>query len=138
MAGAVTASSPVATASTNPDGLTDAFEKLAGTEPELADTDADGLTDGSEIRHGLDPLTIETDPSMFGGQILAFITAATAVPVTAPVIDAAPTIDPHRTAQRFVDAALDQRGDAYQLGAEADLNNADPGAFDRSAPSGGP
>ena len=68
--------------------------------------------------------------SMFGGQTLATTTAATAVPVTAPVTDAAPTIDPHRTAQRFVDAALDQRGDAYRLGAEADLSNADPGAFE--------
>jgi hypothetical protein len=40
-------------------------------------------------------------------------------------------IDPHLTAQKLVDAALAQRGDAYEFGAEAD-GQSDPAAFDRS------
>jgi hypothetical protein len=44
------------------DGLTDAFEKLAGTDPTKADTDADGLSDGYEglVAH-TDPLAADTD-----------------------------------------------------------------------------
>jgi hypothetical protein len=44
------------------DGLTDAFEKLAGTNPNAADTDKDGLPDAFEaIRSHTDPLTADTD-----------------------------------------------------------------------------
>jgi cell wall-associated NlpC family hydrolase len=44
------------------DGLTDAFEKLAGTDPNKADSDADGLSDGYEafVSH-TDPLATDTD-----------------------------------------------------------------------------
>ena len=40
---------------TDHDGLTDAFEKLAGTNPVLADTDGDGLTDGFELMRAATP-----------------------------------------------------------------------------------
>ena len=40
----------------DPDGLTDAFEKLAGTDPGKADTDTDGVFDGVEVQFGADPL----------------------------------------------------------------------------------
>ena len=44
------------------DGLTDAFEKLAGTDPTKDDSDADGFTDGHEavVTH-TDPLAADTD-----------------------------------------------------------------------------
>ncbi len=44
------------------DGLTDAFEKLAGTDPGKADSDDDGLSDGHEavVTH-TDPLAADTD-----------------------------------------------------------------------------
>lgn len=44
------------------DGLTDAFELLAGTDPELTDTDDDGLDDAFEaLRSHTDPLSRDTD-----------------------------------------------------------------------------
>ena len=38
------------------DGLTDAEEKLYGTDPHNPDTDGDGYTDGAEIKAGYNPL----------------------------------------------------------------------------------
>jgi cell wall-associated NlpC family hydrolase len=73
----------------------------------------------------------EADPSMFGGQSLGTTTAATVAVSTAAAVDPTPLVDPHLTAQKLVDAALAQRGDAYEFGAEAD-GQADPTAFDRS------
>lgn len=47
---------------TDHDGLTDAFEKLAGTNPASADTDKDGLPDAFEaIKSHTDPLSADTD-----------------------------------------------------------------------------
>jgi hypothetical protein len=47
---------------TDHDGLTDAFEKLAGTNARLADTDRDGLSDTYEaISSHSDPLSGDTD-----------------------------------------------------------------------------
>ncbi len=47
---------------TDQDGLTDEFEKLAGTNPQLADTDGDGLADGYEaLKSRTDPLAADTD-----------------------------------------------------------------------------
>lgn len=47
---------------TDHDGLTDAFEKLAGTSSKLADTDGDGLDDGYEATTShTDPLSADTD-----------------------------------------------------------------------------
>ncbi len=47
---------PSTTADRDRDGLCDATEALAGTDPTLADTDGDGLTDAYERRVGYDPL----------------------------------------------------------------------------------
>ena len=53
---------PPTAVDTDSDGLTDDFEKLAGTNPLAADTDADGLTDGFEaLRSHTDPLAADTD-----------------------------------------------------------------------------
>ena len=59
--GTSSATTTVAKDSDN-DGLTDEFERLAGTDPNKADTDGDGLTDGYEamISH-TDPLSSDTD-----------------------------------------------------------------------------
>jgi cell wall-associated NlpC family hydrolase len=47
---------------TDNDGLTDEFERLAGTDPTKADTDGDGLTDGYEaVTSHTDPLSADTD-----------------------------------------------------------------------------
>ena len=44
------------------DGLTNAAEDEAGTDPNLADTDEDGLTDGEESAEiGTSPLSADTD-----------------------------------------------------------------------------
>ncbi len=44
------------TVDTDGDGLTDAEERLLGTNPALVDTDGDGFSDGEEVRNGFDPL----------------------------------------------------------------------------------
>ncbi|MGI5827170.1 MAG: hypothetical protein ACOX6C_01875 [Patescibacteria group bacterium] len=46
---------------TDNDGLTDAEERVAGTDPENADTDNDGLTDAEERVAGTDPENADTD-----------------------------------------------------------------------------
>ena len=43
------------------DGLTQAQEYAAGTDPRLADTDRDGLGDSEEIKAGTSPLSADTD-----------------------------------------------------------------------------
>jgi len=63
----------------------------------------------------------EADPSMFGTSAPVLPTAAAAAP-----------IDPQQAVQDFLGAALSQRGDLYEFGAEADLADANPTSFDRS------
>lgn len=49
------------------DGLLDAAEVEAGTDPLVADTDGDGLEDGAEVNtHGTNPLLADTDMDGFG------------------------------------------------------------------------
>ncbi|HEY7042778.1 MAG TPA: NlpC/P60 family protein, partial [Nocardioidaceae bacterium] len=53
---------PVAPTDSDHDGLTDAFEKLAGTDPHAADSDHDSLSDAQEaIGTHTDPLSRDTD-----------------------------------------------------------------------------
>ena len=54
---------PVTGGDTDADGLTDAFEKLIGTNARAADSDADGFTDAYEA------LVTRTDPLSAGNQI---------------------------------------------------------------------
>ncbi len=46
---------------TDNDGISDAQEKLLGTNPNKADTDGDGLPDGEEATAGTSPLLADTD-----------------------------------------------------------------------------
>ena len=57
---------PDATRDTDGDGLTDAFERLAGTDPTQVDTDHDGLDDAYEaLSSHTDPLSADTDHDGF-------------------------------------------------------------------------
>ena len=47
---------PVPTGDGDGDGVCDATEAMAGTDPDRGDTDGDGLTDLYELRSGTDPL----------------------------------------------------------------------------------
>ena len=49
---------------TDKDGLSDAFEKLIGTDPEMADTDEDGVRDGGEVFAGTNPLIAFDHPEL--------------------------------------------------------------------------
>jgi hypothetical protein len=68
--------------------LTDAFEKLAGTDPGKADTDGDGLSDGHEavVTH-TDPLAADTDDDGVGdAQEISLGTDAGRLPGVAGVV----------------------------------------------------
>ncbi len=53
---------PAANLDTDHDGLTDAYERLVGSSPDVADTDQDGLSDAYEHAvSGTDPLLADTD-----------------------------------------------------------------------------
>ena len=47
------------------DGLTDAEEGLAGTNPVQADSDGDGVNDGEELAHGTNPNKSDSDADGF-------------------------------------------------------------------------
>ena len=53
------------TRDTDSDGLTDAEESLAGTDPSNADSDGDGVSDGLELAHGTNPNNADTDTDGF-------------------------------------------------------------------------
>ena len=47
------------------DGLSDAEEGLAGTNPTKADSDGDGVNDGEELAHGTNPNKSDSDSDGF-------------------------------------------------------------------------
>ncbi|HVK30548.1 MAG TPA: PASTA domain-containing protein, partial [Nocardioides sp.] len=57
---------PVEPVDTDGDGLSDADEAAAGTDPSNPDSDADGISDGQEVADGTDPLNV-LDPGPGGG-----------------------------------------------------------------------
>ncbi len=57
----IAAGTDPASADSDGDGVSDGDEKAAGTDPLKADTDGDGLSDGEEKAAGTDPLKADTD-----------------------------------------------------------------------------
>lgn len=64
---------PATSVDTDGDGLSDADEAKAGTDPTKPDTDADGINDGEEIHtYKTDPLNLDTDGDTLydGGELI--------------------------------------------------------------------
>ena len=107
------------------DGLTDAFERLAGTDPELSDTDDDGLDDAFEaLRSGTDPLSPDTDED---GQSDAFEYAAGTDP--GEMVGVAGVIGQGRFAENARDGIKDADSDGLSDHAES-LLGLDPDEVD--------
>ena len=102
---------------TDADGLTDEFERFAGTDPTLTDTDTDGLTDTFElVTSGTDPLRADSDADGVGDAV-AYATGAvpgTASGGTTPVL-------PDTDADGLADAA-EQRAGLDPLTADTDAD----------------
>jgi hypothetical protein len=116
------------------DGLTNAAEDDAGTDPNLADTDEDGLTDGEEINEiGTSPLSADTDSDgVLDGDEVAQGTdpldGLTAVPTEeTPVTEEGPAAEP--TPASAVAAPGDSDGDGLEDAIEVELGT-DPVDFD--------
>jgi cell wall-associated NlpC family hydrolase len=139
------------------DGLPAMQEDLLGTDPNNSDSDGDGLGDFVEFLRGTDPLSPFSDgtgdtttdlddiapprpapPRPAPARVPASPSDAVPDPTDPGGSNGTPAIDPDvellglsaRTA--FIDAARAQIGDRYRFGAETDLNDPDPSAFDSS------
>ncbi|WP_111765065.1 transglycosylase family protein [Nakamurella deserti] len=95
------------------DGLTDEFERLAGTDPTSIDTDADSLTDAFElVTSGTDPLRADTDGD--------------AVPDAADWATSSPLVpDVHGPRPALADTDADGLADAAERAAGLDPLRAD-------------
>jgi hypothetical protein len=102
------------------DGLTNAAEAEAGTDPNLADTDEDGLTDGEETAEtGTSPLSADTDSDgVLDGDEVAQGTDPLDGTAAAP-IEETPAAAP--TPASAVEAPGDSDGDGLEDVIEAEL-----------------
>lgn len=72
----------------DPDGLDNAAEFAAGTDPNNPDTDGDGLIDGDEATNGANPLLADTDgDGFFDGYEVSVASTDPSDPGDAPVAD---------------------------------------------------
>jgi hypothetical protein len=119
------------------DGLTNAAELEAGTDPSLADTDEDGLTDGEETAEtGTSPLSADTDSDgVLDGDEVAQGTdpldGLAAVPAEeTPAVEEPPAAEP--TPAGAVAAPGDSDGDGLEDAIEIELGTdpADPDTDD--------
>jgi hypothetical protein len=120
---AATATAPQAAsgdADDDADGLTNAAEEEAGTDPNLADTDEDGLTDGEETAGtGTSPLSADTDSDgVLDGDEVAQGTDPLDGTAAAP-IEETPAAAP--TPASAVEAPGDSDGDGLEDVIEAEL-----------------
>jgi thrombospondin type 3 repeat protein/NlpC/P60 family protein len=119
------------------DGLDEMQEHLLKTDPNNFDTDGDGLSDFVESIGGTDPLKPDPTPTLSGSPSGAGSGTADPPAPTAPTTGQG-TIDPDvellgaSARNAFLEAAKAQIGDPYKFGAETDLNDPDPKAFDSS------
>jgi hypothetical protein len=116
------------------DGLTNAAEDEAGTDPNLADTDEDGLTDGEEINViGTSPLSADTDSDgVLDGDEVAQgsdpLDGLAAAPTEeTPAIEEGPAEEP--TPASAVAAPGDSDGDGLEDAIEVELGT-DPADLD--------
>lgn len=107
------------------DGLTDAFEALAGTDPMNADTDGDGLSDGYEAMVSkTDPLSEDTDgDGVPDAQELAEGTDPGSLPGVAGVVGRGEFAENIRNG--FVDTDGDGLSDTYEIRMGLDPTAAD-------------
>ncbi|HEY5821013.1 MAG TPA: NlpC/P60 family protein [Propionibacteriaceae bacterium] len=110
------------------DGLTDEFEKLAGTDPKLADTDGDGLADGYEaLSSKTDPLATDSDNDGVSDPAeLAAGTDAGHLPGTAGVVGSGPFAENVRNG--VLDSDSDGLSDHTEKLVGTDPNQADTDA----------
>jgi hypothetical protein len=125
---------PANRADDDKDGLTNAEEDAAGTDPNLADTDEDGLTDGEETADvGTSPLIADTDgDGVLDGDEVAQGTnpldgIAGAPTAEAPAVEETPAAEP--TAAEAVAAPGDSDGDGLEDAIEVELGT-DPADLD--------
>lgn len=134
----------IATSHSNPlsadgdkDNLSDATEASLGTNPMRLDSDDDGLTDLAEVRLGSDATTqdagtgLPAQPDSPARVVPPAPDARQAVLQTKPAAPHAVKPTPS-VRDRFVEMAMDQRGDPYIYGAETKMSDDDPDAFDCS------
>ncbi len=107
------------------DGLTDAFEALAGTDPMSADTDGDGLSDGYEAMVSrTDPLSADTDgDGVSDAQELMDGTDPGALPGVAGVVGRGEFAENIRDG--FVDTDGDGLSDSFEIRTGLDPTSAD-------------
>ena len=116
---------PSGTADPDGDGVADAAEREAGTNPFAADTDDDGLADGAEIDRSTDPTVADTDgDGLDDGREVELATDPTAADTDGDGLDD----DDERFGETDPTAA-DTDGDGLDDGREVELGT-DPTAAD--------
>ena len=114
-------------ADTDLDGLSDFAEQALGTKPGALDSDRDGISDRAEVELGTDPSSPTRAPEPFRHH-------RKRRPRAPPARAAAPASrrPSEHLADEFVRQAQAQAGDPYVYGAEANLADPNPKAFDCS------
>jgi hypothetical protein len=108
------------------DGRTNAQERTANTNPQLADTDGDGLNDGQEATAGTNPLNPDSDGDTLpdGWEVTYGLNPLSAVGINGAAGD--PDGDTRTNAQELADGTnpmvADTDGDGLSDGQEAALN----------------
>jgi hypothetical protein len=125
------------------DGLTNAAEDEAGTDPTLADTDEDGLTDGEESTEiGTSPLSADTDSDgVLDGDEVAQGSDPLDGIGAAPTTEAAPAVESSSTEPTPASAVAapgDSDGDGLDDAIEVELGTdpIDPDTDDDGATDG--
>lgn len=107
------------------DGLNDAEEAEAGTDPNNSDSDGDGLSDSNELEAGADPNNADSDnDGLSDGNEVAFGTDPTNADTDNDGIDDSDEAN-HGTSPTNADSDEDGINDGDELAAGTDPNDAD-------------